>query len=221
VPTDEAPAAEARSDSPHRLFALADGVFAISMTLLALDVRIGDAVPETEAGFASAAHDFYRHFGIFLLAFLITGRFWLVNHTIMSWLHAVEAGVLRRTVTFLAGICSLPIAATLLFRFDSAPKAVAFASLLLTATSLLSARLWWYLSDPARGLSDVDPKQRRRTMLNSLFTAGVFVLAVPLAYLLPDPAKASLIWLALLLDRPFFYLVDRRKRGDADGRSPG
>lgn len=209
---------ESGLSSPHRLFALADGVFAISMTLLALDVRIPDDVPETSAAFSDTARAFYGNFGVFILAFLITGRFWLVNHGIMARLHTVDKRVLGRTIMFLAGICSIPVATSVLFRFGSIPQAVSFAALLLAATSLSSARLWWYLSRPDRNLSNDDPATRLPVLLRALWTSGVFLLAIPVAYLLPHVGGgehvgyATLVWLLLLFDNPFARLVLRLRR---------
>ena len=201
--------------SPHRLFGLADGVFAISMTLLALDIRIPDGVPSTSAAYSHASHAFYGNFGIFLLAFMIAGRFWLLNHHSMATLHTVDHGLLERTLSFLAGICSLPVATAVLFRFGSVPAAVSFASLLLAATSLLFARVTWYLTDPKRQLSDSDPKRRLPNLLGSLWNTSIFLLAIPAAYLLPSRpnhshvAYAMLLWLLLLFDGAFGRAVMR------------
>jgi uncharacterized membrane protein len=63
-----------------RLLTLVDGVFAISMTLLALDVRVPDEVPDTAAGFTSALGPLLGRVGVFVAAFVITSRFWLINH---------------------------------------------------------------------------------------------------------------------------------------------
>jgi uncharacterized membrane protein len=218
-------AGEGLLSSPHRLFALVDGVFAIAMTLLALDVKVPDDVLDTSAGFNAAAGDFYGHFGVFIAAFVITSRFWLSNHKIMSRLKSVDGGVLLRTMSFLAGISSVPVATAVLFRFGSAPQAVAFVSLLLSATSLLAARLWWYMSDPNRQLSEVDPSTRLPVLLPSLWNSGVFLLAIPVAYLLqqiqssPDDdlvAYSLLTWLLLAFDGVFVGLV-LRLRGQAQG----
>jgi uncharacterized membrane protein len=201
--------------APHRLFALADGIFAISMTLLALDVRIPETVPDTRAGFVDAFGEFFGQFGIFVVAFLIAGRFWMSNHRNMAGLRAVDTGVLQRTVLFLVGVSALPVATSVLFRFGAVPHAVTFASVLLALTTLMSARLWWYISDPARGLSDVSAEVRTSTMLRSLFTTIVYLLAIPIAYLLPQSetdsrtAWATLIWLLLILDGQFSGLVLR------------
>ncbi|HST82768.1 MAG TPA: TMEM175 family protein [Kineosporiaceae bacterium] len=201
--------------APHRLFALADGVFAISMTLLALDVRIPEKVPDTQAGFVAASGEFYGRFGVFVVAFLIAGRFWVSNHRIMAELRSVDSGGLERTVLFLAGVSSLPVATAVLFRFGDVPHAVTFASVLLAVTTLLSARLWWYVSDPARHLSETTAEVRNATMLQLLFTTIVFLLAIPIAYLLPQSetdsraAWATLTWLLLIFDNQFSGLVVR------------
>lgn len=195
--------------APHRLFGLADGVFAISMTLLALDVRIPADVPDTHAGFVAASGAFYGRFAVFVVAFLIAGRFWVWYHQIMAGLRTVDAGALERTVLFLVGVSSLPVAAAVLFRFGAVPHAVTFASVLLAVTALFSARLWWYVSDPARKLSEVTPEARTATMMRLLFTAIVFLLAIPIAYLLPQSetdsraAWAALTWVLLIVDVQF------------------
>jgi uncharacterized membrane protein len=211
----EFPLGQAGLISPGRVFALADGIFAISMTLLALDVRVPEEVTHA-VEFNDHAGAFFGKFGIFVLAFLIAARFWMVNHTMMAPLRKVDAGLLNRLVSYLLGICSLPVATTLLFRFGSQPRAVSFAALVLSGTSLLASRLWWYLSDPQRGLSQVDRVRRVETMIRALYSTAVFALAVPVAYLLRHSSVddhssswATLVWLLLLLDQRFMQLVRR------------
>ncbi len=202
---------DSRRTAPHRLFALADGVFAISMTLLALEVRIPDDVES----FADGAHKFYSLFGIFLLAFVITGRFWLSNHWMLAKLHHIDDRVLELMIIFLAGICSLPVATTLLFRFGDDSGAVSFAAGLLGVTSLFSARLWWYVSEPARDLCEIDRDVRRGTMFNQIFNGVIFLLAIPLAYLVPQISDhsasfATFVWLLLPTDDLFRKLLPAR-----------
>src|SRR4051812_47672710 len=138
---------------------LVDGVFAISMTLLALDVRIPDDVPDTAAGFTENAPHLLARLLVFVVAFAITSRFWIVNHRQMATLHHVDSGVIQRTVLFLAGITSLPVATGVLFRYGGVPGAVTFASLVLAATAALSMRVWRYVSDPARALAGLSPRE--------------------------------------------------------------
>jgi hypothetical protein len=57
---------------PERLLTLVDGVFAISMTLLVLDVRVPDDVPDTAAAFGDNVGVLLGRLGVFVAAFLIT-----------------------------------------------------------------------------------------------------------------------------------------------------
>src|SRR3954466_5171166 len=211
---------------PERLLTLVDGVFAISMTLLVLDVRVPDDVPDTAAAFGENAGVLLGRLGVFVAAFLITSRFWLVHHRQMALLEAVDVGVLERTILFLAAITSLPVATGVLFRFGDVRGAVVFAAVVLAVTAALSARLWWYMSSPERGLADVDPDDRRRTMLRSLLVVAVYPPPGPLAYAVPEEAIAltPLVWLVLAVVAPLTSrLYDRfgRRHGRAWRRWPG
>jgi uncharacterized membrane protein len=183
----------------HRLNALCDGVFAIAMTLLAFEVRI-PAVATDPARFRAVLPAFAGQLGLFALAFVITGRFWQGHHRMGGHVHHVDQVAIRRTIAFLAGVASLPVAAALLVQDSQVPDAVALAAGLLTATSLLVQ--WLYLRLTRADLSDLDAGERAHLLRRGLLTTGVLASAVPLAYLLPDSAYAPLAWLALLVVEP-------------------
>jgi uncharacterized membrane protein len=180
----------------HRLNALCDGVFAIAMTLLAFEVRIPDGATDP-ARFRAVLPTFVGQLGLFALAFVITGRFWQGHHRIAGRVHHVDQVAIRRTVTFLAGVAALPVAAALLVQDSRIPDAVALAAGLLTATSLLVQWLYARLTRP--DLSDLDAAERAHLLRRGLLSTAVLASAVPLAYLLPDSAFAPLVWLALLV----------------------
>ena len=207
--------------APERLLMLVDGVFAISMTLLVLDVRVPDDVPDTARAFGEAFGPLLARLGVFVTAFVITSRFWLVSHRQMAVLRAVDYGVAQRTILFLAGITSLPVATGVIFRFGDVPAAVTFAAVVLAVTAALSARLWWYLSSPQRPLADVDEDTRHETMIRSVLVVAVYLLAVPVAYLLPRSAVglAPLVWLVLAGVDPLahrLHLLLRRRTARTD-----
>jgi uncharacterized membrane protein len=202
---------------PERLLMLVDGVFAISMTLLALDVRVPEDVPDTAAGFAENAPQLLGRLLVFVVAFAITSRFWIVNHRQMATLHHVDTGVIQRTVLFLAGITSLPVATSVLFRYGGVPEAVTFASLVLAATAALSMRLWRYVSDPARDLADVSADDRRTVTIRMALVVVVYLLAIPLAFALPEDLVGitPFIWMTMIAVDPIATRLGRLR-----GRAP-
>jgi hypothetical protein len=135
-------------------------------------------------------------------------------------LDAVDVGVLERTILFLAAITSLPAATGILFRFGDVPGAVTLAAVVLAVTTALSARLWWYMSSPERGLADVGRDDCHRSMLRSVLVSVVYLLAIPLGYAVPAGAVAlsPLVWLVLVAVDPLtarLYDWFGRRRGRA------
>jgi hypothetical protein len=73
--------------SLERLTALSDGLFAVAMTLLVLDMRVpvssADAV-YTERGLWEALLRLGPSFAAYLLSFTMLGTFWLAQHTLLG-----------------------------------------------------------------------------------------------------------------------------------------
>ncbi len=91
--------------SLEHLTALSDGLFAVAMTLLVLDLR----VPVTAAGSAYSEHGLAAallklgpNFAAYLLSFTMLGTFWLAQHTLLGIL-----GRCDRTLSWItSGSCS-------------------------------------------------------------------------------------------------------------------
>ena len=63
--------------APGRLLTLADGIFAIAMTLLVLDLRL----PDASAGeLATRLASLIPRFGTFVVSFVVLGVFWFAHH---------------------------------------------------------------------------------------------------------------------------------------------
>jgi uncharacterized membrane protein len=181
--------------SPHRLNTLADGIFAIAMTLFALDVRVPDSLPDTRAAFDREFPHLLSHVGVFAAAFFITARFWFAHNRLMSQVRKVDHVTMQITVVFLFGIAATPVASSALIRYGDVTRAVIFAAVLLAFTSLMHLRLLRHVTDPHLELSDIDPEVRRVAVERSAWAGVTVLLAVPLALVLPQPAYAMLVWL--------------------------
>jgi uncharacterized membrane protein len=203
----EHPPTAAGTYPAHRLNALCDGVFAIAMTLLALELRIPDA-GDDPGRFRSMLPEFAGQLGLYALGFVIIGRFWQSHHRLGVHVHHVDQVAIRRTIALLAGVSALPVATALLVRDGQFPEAVAVAAGLMTLTGLLS--LWLYRRLARPELSDLDPGTRAHLLRRGALSTLVLALALPLAYLLPDSSYAPLVWWALLLVEPAARGLGRR-----------
>lgn len=123
-----------------RLIMLSDGVFAIAMTLLALEVR----PPHAWSGdmLDLLAQTWRPLFG-YALSFLIVGLFWVSNRSIVARLRRVDGPYTALTILFLGFICLTPFATALVAEHGPA-RSMRFYSILVGSTGLIQALLWAY-----------------------------------------------------------------------------
>lgn len=108
-----------RKQRSHRIEELSDGVFAIVMTLLVLDIRVPLLELKTERAVWDSLVNAVPKISTFILSFSITGQFWSVFINQFNHIHASD-----RNETVIAIFCLLPV------------------SLLPFSTSFLSEHLW-------------------------------------------------------------------------------
>jgi uncharacterized membrane protein len=101
-----------------RLETLVDGVFAIAMTILVLEVKvpsIGDKLSAMELLHA-LAHD-----GVVILAYFVSfsalGVFWVWHHKLTEKIKEIDLPLLICSLTFLSLICFFPFVAALFGRY--------------------------------------------------------------------------------------------------------
>lgn len=191
---------------PHRLNALADGVFAIAMTLLALEVRFPSGIT-SRAAFRAALPEFFLQLAVFALGFFVIAQFWQRHHRVMHQVEWVDRRDVRRTVLLLAGVAALPVAIDLVTHDAQFPEAVTIAAVMLALPSVFA--LWLEAALLRPGLAAIEPQARRLLMIRGVYSVVVVLLAVPLAYLLPSSARAPLVWWALAIGNPVSAGVDR------------
>jgi uncharacterized membrane protein len=104
--------------SRHRVDALADGVFAIVVTLIVLELH----VPELPRNASAAAQlEALGHLAFPLFSFVITfalaGAFWYLHQLLMHFVERVDRGLVWLNLAFLLFVSLLPFSTTLLGRF--------------------------------------------------------------------------------------------------------
>jgi uncharacterized membrane protein len=129
--------------SLERLTALSDGVFAVAMTLLVLDLRVpvSTAVSaHSEHGLAEALLKLGPSFAAYLLSFTLLGTFWLAQHTLLGILGRCDRTLTWIQLGFLFVVTLLPFSAALLAHFVHLRLAVGLYWLNIL---LLGAGLEW------------------------------------------------------------------------------
>jgi uncharacterized membrane protein len=161
-----------------RLAALSDGVFAVAMTLLVLDLRAPAAeAVHSERELIDALGTLAPRLVPYLMSFLTLGIFWLGQQTQLDRLGKSDRDLAWLHVGFLCVVCLVPFSTALLAEFITFRVAllVYWANILLMGLVLL---LTWRHTVRAKLLrEDTTPEMvaaicRRITIAQTLYAVG-------------------------------------------------
>lgn len=105
------PDTETPTISPQRLIALADGVFAIVMTLLVFELAVPLATDGQDLGTELA--EMWPEFLIYVLSFLVLGVFWLMHHLIFDTVVRYDTTLIWLNILFLMFASLVPFSTRL------------------------------------------------------------------------------------------------------------
>jgi uncharacterized membrane protein len=168
----------------NRIEALADGIFAVAMTLLVLDVKIPQGEFFRSDGelwlrLLSLEHTFI----IYFISFIVLGMFWVGHHAQFHYIRYVDHTILWLNLIFLFGITSIPFATDVLGDFYHlrlpyalyGAKLIGLAGLLLL--QILYLRRYPELAQPA-----LTAEVARRIALRTAVFAVVPVVSMAFAF---------------------------------------
>ncbi len=209
-----------------RLLALTDGVVAIALTLLVLQLQVPAT---TVVSNTSSASELWHALNIdgseltsYLVSFLIIAQFWLVHHRAMRNMKGHSEGLAWRNFGFLLALTLMPFTSDLIGRFGSNPVAITLFALNLALISLASQ--WIVLYAARHQLVEEQHRSRHDELASRLRVAmvlGIIGISIILAWTAPGDAKY--VWVLFLITTPIAarltkMVEQRRAVGQAPAR---
>ena len=102
----------------QRLEAFSDGVFAIVITLLILDIRIPDVQP---TGLGAALIKILPQMLTYILSFFIVGLYWHLHHQVATQIKLIDEAFIWLNLVWLLFVSTLPFPTALLGRYPLQP----------------------------------------------------------------------------------------------------
>jgi uncharacterized membrane protein len=186
-----------------RLEAFSDGVIAVAITLLILDVQ----VPTVQTGLLRALLNQWPAYLGYVTSFLVIGIFWANHHNMFRHILQVDATLLVINSLFLMCIAFIPFATALLTKYITSPTEQHTATLVYGATLLLNGMLfntiWWYAAWKRRLIRrDLDAGAVQRITWGYLRGLPFYALATVLSLLNAELSLALYIVIDLLYGVP-------------------
>lgn len=178
--------------SSERLVFFTDGVMAVAITILVLDLKVPEGL--SPDALQEAVSGLWRGFLCYALSFIVIGVLWIAHHRQFAHIPRADPLLLWLNLLFLMAVALIPFVTGLLSDYGG-PLGTALYALVLMASCILLASAWWYASfNPKLMPGDVSLATRRAGVLTPLLVAVVFGSSIGVSYLW-GPSAAQWSWL--------------------------
>ena len=182
-----------------RIVNLSDGVFAIAITLLVLDIRVPD-IPENmvSSQLPGALLSLWPRYLGYVLSFVGISAFWLIHHSIFRPIRAYDRTLLYINFLFLMVVAFVPFPTSLLGEYGDHQLPVAIYAATLAVGRLLLTAIHWYSTRNDRMLDEPqDPATVRFFLIRGLMIPAIFLLSIVISFFNVQAATWS--WVILIV----------------------
>lgn len=198
-PEFSTPSAENLDTLPlERLIFFSDAVFAIAITLLALEIRLPEIADNFgNAELAQALIALWPKYLGYVISFMVIGIFWIGHHRKFRQIKRYDGTLIRLNLLLLMVIAFIPFPAAVISS-NGNRTATIFYALVMILAGLLSIAIWMYASFHHRLIDPtLDVHQQRKEIWMPLLMIGIFMLSIGIAFVNDNLAKATWALVAL------------------------
>jgi uncharacterized membrane protein len=192
--------------SKARTEAFSDGVIAVAITLLALDLHVPD--PGGPGSLAHSLGEQWPKYAAYVISFLTIGIIWINHHAMLRRIIGVDHSVLIRNLLLLMTICVLPFSTALMAEYlkaehgENLAAAVWGGSFLLMAVAFFSMQRHLLLAKQPLLEQHLTPELRQRVLRRNAIGLLPYAIATVGAILTPYLTLAICALVALFYALP-------------------
>lgn len=180
----------------ERIVFFSDAVFAIAITLLALEIHVGEIADNlVDVELPGRLLELWPLLLGYFLGFSVIGGFWAAHHRLFNYFRRYDGKLIVLNLLFLALIALSPFPANVIGEYGLHQSAQIFYAASVSLTGFLWYFIWLYasrhdfLTDPAVG-----DWHRLHEGTRGLFVPLAFLFSIPFTWL--GPVVPILIWVA-------------------------
>lgn len=183
----------------NRIAALSDGIFAIAMTILVLNISIPDKEMVIQIGLLKALLNQSQEFYTYFLSFFLLSIFWIIQHKQMNVVQKADFKYLWFNILLLAFICLIPFSASILSDFNTNPIAASIFNGNMLIIGLLFMLNWNYATKNHRLVPEDYTKERIvKGKMNTLIFIAVSIIAITIGIFTPENSGWAFLLIPIL-----------------------
>lgn len=186
-----------KGEGTDRIEAFSDGVFAIAITLLVLDLNLPEGTDD--ANLVDQIGSLWQDYLAFGLSFAIIGMYWISHHNMFRRIERFNVPLLWLNLLVLASVVFIPFPTRILSDFGDQSISIALYAGTLAFTGLSSTVVWIYAYRSHLAVADITYDDYRLITRRMLAPTAVFVVTVPIAF----------VWRGVMLTWALIFVADR------------
>jgi uncharacterized membrane protein len=194
-----------RGTDVERTVYFSDAVFAIAITLLALEIGVPEGA-EDPAALREALGRLWPKLFSFLISFWFVGTYWVAHHRVFHHVRGYDRRLLFINLLFLMWIVLLPFSSALLGEYGDQRIVVIIYASHVALVGLSLYWVWRYASRDNR-LMDGSRMGERERLYNELGLSVPLVFLVSIGVCFISVTAAELFWFLAFLVRPVLHRV--------------
>jgi uncharacterized membrane protein len=216
-----------RESRLERLIFLSDGVYAIALTLLAVELVLPESAVDLHGDrLLESLLESWPKVLAFLTSFTVIANFWVGHNVLFQHVRRVDGGLMWLALLQLLCVAFIPFPTSVIGSHISDPVAQQFYFATLLVTGLVMVALWWYMTSRRRLLEqDLSPRFVRRThVISAILPMILVVLMVLVAVGIGRLINPLLLFALATLCFVVLGVLEWREEGDepedAEGQEP-
>ena len=184
----------------NRLEALADGLFAIVMTLLVLEIGVPIiAESSADAELGSKLIELWPKILIYILSFLVLGSAWLNHRTAFHYITRSDGKLAWMNIIILMFVALVPFSASLLGEYTHTKVAAAVFGVNLLLIMIVAFLMWTHIiGEPVLADRTIDAEIATRRKIMYIVGGLFYIIGIGISFISPI-ASVCIYALATLL----------------------
>ncbi len=163
-----------------RLVMLSDGVFAIAVTLAAIEIKVPDDLPTLRAVLDATGVSL----SAYLVSFMVIAVFWIANRDLFARLKRVDNVLTALTLAMLCMVALVPASTHMMGPHHEVTGSLRFYALTMTVAGVFGFAMWVYASYRPGVMHEAVPRGFRA---DRSISAAMVPLLFSILLLIPTP----------------------------------
>jgi uncharacterized membrane protein len=183
----------------HRLAALTDGVFAIVMTLLVLEIGVPEiAHSSLHAELPRRLLELWPKLLSYGISFILLGMFWYLHHIAFHYIKRSDNGLVWLNILFLMFVALIPFSTSLFGSYGTEQLSLVIYAGNLLLVNVMRFLFWTYATGKYRLVDrDISPRLLKWDRSISIGMSLIFMLMIGVSFINVGAARAVLALLGV------------------------